>query len=134
MSTSDRLSLRELYLYLVCLVTLVISLFAAVNLVRSAVELAYPDPGAYGWVEPAQPGQEVDEAVRQRQEELARDSQRRSAVLGLVSAATTLAIAGPAYAYHWRRVQAERAQRGRQAVTADAGAGPPEQPGSASLR
>ena len=108
MSESNRLSLRELYLYTVCLVTLVITLFAAVNLVRSAVELAYPDPGAYGWAVHPEPGAQLDAAERARQEQLARDSQRRSAVLGLVSSGTTLAIAGPAYAYHWRRVQEER--------------------------
>ena len=109
MAASERLSLRELYLYLVCLVTLVIALFAAVSLVRSAVELAYPDPGAYSWYAPGD-GTELDEAERAQQEQLARDSQRRSAVLGLVSAGTTLAIAAPAYAYHWRRVQEERAR------------------------
>ncbi len=94
MSDANRLSLRELYLYLVCLVTLVISLFAAVSLVRSAVELAYPDPGAYGWIAPPEAGGEFDEAERTREEELVRDSQRRSAVLGLVTAGTTIAIAG----------------------------------------
>ena len=35
------------------------------------------------------------------------DSQRRQAILGLVGSATMLGIAGPAYLYHWRRVQAE---------------------------
>jgi hypothetical protein len=113
-AVSERISLRELYLYLVCLVTLVISLFAAVNLVRSGVELAYPDPGAYGWHEP---GADLDEAERARQEQLARDSQRRYAVLGLVSAGTTLLVAAPAYVYHWRRVQEERARQ-RTAVPA----------------
>jgi hypothetical protein len=117
MSDTNRLSLRELYLYLVCLVTLVISLFAAVSLVRSAVELAYPDPGAYGWIAPPEAAGELDEAERTREEELVRDSQRRSAVLGLVTAGTTIAIAGPAYAYHWRRVQEERARQ-RTAVAA----------------
>lgn len=117
MAASDRLSLRELYLYLVCLVTLVISLFAAVSLVRSVVELAYPDPGAYGWYAPGETS-ELDEAERARQEELARDSQRRSAVLGLVSAGTTLAIAAPVYVYHWRRVQEERGRQRQDAPAA----------------
>jgi hypothetical protein len=116
-AASERISLRELYLYLVCLVTLVISLFAAVNLVRSGVELAYPDPGAYGWYEPGEGGADLDEAERARQEQLARDSQRRYAVLGLVSAGTTLLVAAPAYVYHWRRVQEERARQ-RTAVPA----------------
>lgn len=96
---------RNLYLYLVCLVTLVISIFAAVNLVRSAVELAYPDPGVRV-LEPAGNGTPPEEAERQRQ--VATDSQRRFAVLGLVGSGTTLLITGPLYVYHWRRIERER--------------------------
>ena len=110
-STADRRSLRELYLYLVCLVTLVISLFAAVRLVGSVVELAYPDPQAGGWYEAGPVGGDLDAAERERQEDLSRQSQRRAAVLSLVSAGTTLLVAGPVYAYHWRRVQSERGRR-----------------------
>ena len=59
-SASDRLTLRNVYLYLVCLITLVVSIFAAVSLVRSAVALIYPDPAAYGYYGyfPAEPGAE----------------------------------------------------------------------------
>ena len=110
MAAADRLTLRNVYLYLVCLITLVVSIFAAVQLVRSAVGLAYPDPGYgyYGYPPRVDgSGQEISQAELQRQEELARDSQRRQEVLGLVSSGTTLLIAGPLYLYHWRRVQSE---------------------------
>lgn len=117
MPAADRLSLRDLYLYLVCLVTLVVSLFAAVGLVRGVVELLYPDPGAYAWVEPGPAGEELDDAERARQEQMGRDSQRRQAVLGLVGSGATLAIAGPLYVYHWRQVQTERGRRDPDAVS-----------------
>lgn len=109
MSVHDRTTLRSAYLYLVCLVTLVMVVFGAVSVVRNAVQLAYPDPGYYGY-EPAygpDGKEQVDEQERQRREDAARDSQRRQAVLGLVGSGTLLLIAGPAYLYHWRRVQAE---------------------------
>jgi hypothetical protein len=108
MAAQDRLTLRNAYLYLVCLITLVVSLFAAVSLVRSAVGIFYPDPGYYGYYETAPDSGEgpSDEEIA-RQEELAKDSQRRQEVLGVVGSATTLLIAGPLYVYHWRRVQAE---------------------------
>lgn len=106
MAVQERLSLRNLYLYLVCLVTLVISIFAAVNLVRTTVELLYPDPGFYGYGAPREPGVTAEE--QDRREQAARDSQRRQSVLGLVGSGTLLLIAGPLYVYHWRRVQAER--------------------------
>ena len=119
---TDRLTLRNVYLYLVCLITLVVSLFAAVSLVRSTVGLFYPDPGYYGYYEPA-PGSgdgPSEEEIR-RQEEAAMDSQRRQEVLGMVGSATTLLIAGPLYVYHWRRVQSELPWRHAQ----DVAGGPP---------
>ena len=119
---ADRLTLRNVYLYLVCLITLVVSLFAAVSLVRSTVGLFYPDPGYYGYYEPAPRSDDgLSEEEIRRQEEMARDSQRRQEVLGLVGSATTLLIAGPLYVYHWRRVQSELPWRNAQ----DVAAGPP---------
>ena len=104
MVSQERLTLRNLYLYLVCLVTLVMSIFATVNLVRGTVELLYPDPGYYG--APAkEPG--VSDEEQQRREQATKDAQRRQAVLALVGSGTLLLVAGPVYAYHWRRVQRE---------------------------
>ncbi|MCW2742241.1 MAG: hypothetical protein JWR45_2663 [Blastococcus sp.] len=113
MALSDRLTVRSLYLYLVCLVTLVVSLFAAVQLVRGTVALLYPDPAGFGYhgyalpVEQPGDGGTVDPQERERQEQLARDSARRQSVLDVVGSATTLLIAAPLYVYHWRRVQTE---------------------------
>ncbi len=108
---ADRLTLRNLYLYLVCLITLTISIFAAVSLVRSTVELLYPDPGYY-ISEPMRDGRELSEEERRLEREFARESQRRQAVLGLVGAGTTLLITGPVYLYHWGRVRTELQPRG----------------------
>jgi hypothetical protein len=106
---SDRVTVRNLYLYLVCLVTLVVSLFAAVQLVRSTVGLLYPDPTGFGWYAPVEEpdGGAVDPQERERREQLARDASTRQSVLDVVGSATTLLIAGPLYVYHWRRVQSE---------------------------
>jgi hypothetical protein len=110
-AAQDRLTLRNVYLYLVCLITLVVSIFAAVQLVRSVVGLAYPDPGYYGYYGYPMPmdesGEQMSEEEQRRQEEIARDSQRRQEVLSVVGSGTTLLIAGPLYLYHWRRVQSE---------------------------
>ena len=126
MAFQDRVTVRNLYLYLVCLVTLVVSLFAAVQLVRSTVALLYPDPagyyGYYGYPVPVEDGSTPSPEEQERQEQLARDSQRHQAVLDVVGSATTLLIAGPLYAYHWRRVQSELPSRAGQATPTDVGA------------
>ncbi len=106
MTATDRFTPRNIYLYVVCLIALVIAIFAAVNLVRSTVELLYPDRGYYyGYV--VEPGKTIDPAERQRQEDSALDSQRRQAVLSLVGSATTLLVAAPVYVFHWRRIERE---------------------------
>lgn len=105
MAARDRFSLRNLYLYLVCLITLIIVIFSAVNVVRGIVELAYPDPGFY-YSYPERPEGMTEEKLEE-QEQAARDSQRRAAVLGLVSSGAALLIAGPLYVYHWRRIEKE---------------------------
>ena len=85
MSAQDRMTLRNVYLYLVCLITLVVALFAAVSLVRSAVALIDPGPGQYDYygyypypVEPGMEGAaEIDHEERERQEQFAVDAARR---------------------------------------------------------
>lgn len=104
---TERLTVRNLYLYLVCLFTLIIALFATVNLIRATVELLYPDPGYYAAEPLAEESGGLTKAEKQQQRDTALDSQRRQSVLGLVGSGTTLLIAGPLYAYHWRRVQHE---------------------------
>lgn len=110
---ADRFNLRSLYLYAVCLVTLLISLFSLTQMVRHAVELAYPDPYSYSVPVPDEALGDSDKndaaAARQKsEEERGRAASRRWAILGLVSSGTTLAVAAPVYLYHWRRVQRDR--------------------------
>ncbi len=110
MAVQERFTLRNLYLYVVCLITLVVGIFAAVSLVRNIVELAYPAADyEYGYAVPDPKGESTHEteADRDRRIEAARKAQRRDAVLGLVGSGTTLLIVAPLYAYHWRKVQRE---------------------------
>lgn len=124
MTAQDRLTLRNGYLYLVCLITLVVGLFAAVSLVRSAVALIDPGPGQYDYygyypypVEPGMEGSaEIDPEERARQEQFVVEAARRDALQELVGSATTLLIAVPVYVYHWRRVQRELPWRNGQQV------------------
>jgi hypothetical protein len=127
-SAQDRLTLRNVYLYLVCLITLVVALFATVSLVRGVVALAYPDPGYYGYYPYESPdgsGERLSEEEIARQQKLAEDSQRRQALLDVVGSAATLLIAGPLYVYHWRRVQSELPWRSGQETASGPPAGPP---------
>lgn len=111
MPVQDRMTPRNLYLYLVCLIMLLVSLVAVVQLVRSAIGIAYPeDVAAYGWTayEEVDAIDGVGEEYLSAEQDAARDSQRRSEIIGTVTAGLTLVLAGGLFVVHWRRAQAER--------------------------
>jgi hypothetical protein len=108
MNTQNTWSLRNLYLYLVCLITLIMVIFSAVNVVRAVIDLAYPDPGYYMPVPVAPDGKpsSSDQAqIQQQQQDIQRQQTTRNAVLSLVGSGTMLLLAGPLWIYHWRKIE-----------------------------
>jgi hypothetical protein len=93
---SDGIDWRSLYLYAVCLITLMVCLFSLVSLIRSGVNVAFPDPA---YVDPYATKPQVDSALIAEQ---VKDQNQRQAVKSAIDAVTTLIIAGPLYVYHWR--------------------------------
>ncbi|MGI6368995.1 MAG: hypothetical protein ACOX2L_11680 [Anaerolineae bacterium] len=89
---------RSTYLYLVCLITLIMAIVAAVGTVRSVVSLAYPEPAAV--LDPLADPEQAALATAQQ-----RSWSQRSAVLDLVHNLAMLAIAVPLYIRHWRRIE-----------------------------
>jgi hypothetical protein len=73
-----------------------VCLFSLVSLIRSGVNVAYPDPA---YVDPYATAPKVDSAVIAEQ---VKDQNQRQAVKSAIDAVTTLIIAGPLYVYHWR--------------------------------
>jgi hypothetical protein len=108
LAATSRWSLRNIYLYLVCLITLIMVIVAAVGLVRNVVELVYPDPGFYD-----RPIVSVDGEVKQSEEDIVAQNElwekqdRRNTILGFVGNGAMLLIAGPLYLYHWRKIEVE---------------------------
>ncbi|MFZ9017751.1 MAG: hypothetical protein ACO225_00575 [Ilumatobacteraceae bacterium] len=108
--------IRTIYLYVVCLVTLVTSLFASVSLVGAVVDISYPDPyvGYYNppvLVEgetPSTVDPEAEAAWRARETEVWEKSNRRQAIRSLLRSGITLAFAVPLFALHWRTAQRDR--------------------------
>jgi hypothetical protein len=92
-------TVRNTYLYLVCLITLVIVIVGAVGTVRGLVSLAYPEPVSVVTSMEAEKGMlEADVLVQQRWSQ-------RYAVLDLVNNAALLLIAAPLYLSHWRKIE-----------------------------
>ena len=90
---------RSLYLYAVCLVTLLVVLFSTVALVNAFVNFAFPDPA---YVDPYAAKENLpDPALLQQQE----DNSQRQALKNIVTTFSTIAIATPVYLYHWRQAR-----------------------------
>ena len=88
---------RSLYLYAVCLITLLVVLFATVAFINGAINSIFPDPGyvdIYSTPKPSAPALAIQEANNQRQ-----------AFKSMFSSLTTVAIAAPLYLYHWREAK-----------------------------
>ena len=95
----DRVDWRSLYLYAVCLITLLVVLFATVSLVNSIINVAFPDPiyvDIYSKPEYAPSPYMLDQ--REAGDQL-------RAIKSIFTAFTTIAIAAPLYLYHWRQTK-----------------------------
>jgi hypothetical protein len=112
--------IRSIYLYGVCLITLVTSLFAAVGAVSATVDIVYPDPyvGYYnpypsrvvdsesGTTTAVDP--EAEAAWQEREAEISKEANRRSAIRSVFRSIVTLIFAVPLFVLHWRAAQKER--------------------------
>ena len=102
-------SLRNIYLYIVCLITLIMVIVGAAGTVRTVVEFIYPDPGGGMFfpskVEPAKRDAEI--AQFEEQQEIQRAQSTRQSALDLAGNLALVIIAGPLYVYHWRKIEGE---------------------------
>ena len=90
---------RSLYLYAVCLITLLVVLFSTVSLINSIMNAVFPDP-AYIDVY-AKPENAPSAALLAQQEE----NNQIQALKNIFTSFTTIAIATPLYLYHWRQTK-----------------------------
>ncbi len=94
----DRIGWRSLYLYAVCLITLLVVLFSVVSFINSATGIFFADH-VYSnpYPEPMKPGMTGEIIARQQV-----DNNVRSSIRGMIKSFTTIVIAAPLYFYHWR--------------------------------
>ncbi len=104
----ERWNIRSIYLYLVCLVTLIMLIFGTAGLVRNVAELIYRQPAlAAPMVTAVAPSElDYDPDRWEQEQEVQRQWDRRSTVLSLVGNLALVGVAGPLYRYHWRRADA----------------------------
>ncbi len=90
---------KSLYLYAVCLITLMVVLFSVISFVNGVLGVALPEPA---YIDPyATDTVKPDKAALAAQE----TNEQRRAVRGLLNSLVTFAVAAPLYLYHWRQTR-----------------------------
>jgi hypothetical protein len=96
---NDRIDWRSLYLYAVCLITLLVVLFSTVSLINAIINSVFPDPA---FLDPySKPENAPSELLLDQQE---RNNQIQ-AIKSIFTSFTTIAVATPLYLYHWRQTK-----------------------------
>ena len=95
----DRIDWRSLYLYAVCLITLLVVLFSVVSLINAIMNAVFPDP-AYVDIY-SKPENSPSADLLDQQE---RSNQIRG-IKSIFTSLTTIVVAAPLYLYHWRQTK-----------------------------
>jgi hypothetical protein len=95
----DRIDWRSLYLYAVCLITLLVVLFSVVSLINAIMNAVFPDPAyidVYSKPENSPSADLLDQQERNNQIQ---------AVKRIFTSFITIVVAAPLYLYHWRQTK-----------------------------
>ena len=88
---------RSLYLYAVCLITLLVVLFSTVALINAIMNAVFPDPAYIDIYSKPENAPAADLLAQQEENNQIR------ATKSIFTSFTTIAIAAPLYLYHWRQ-------------------------------
>ena len=95
----DRIDWRSLYLYAVCLITLLVVLFSTVALINAIMNAVFPDPAYVDLYSKPENSPSADLLDQQE-----RNNQIR-AIKSIFTSFITIAVAAPLYLYHWRQTK-----------------------------
>jgi len=87
---------RSLYLYAVCLITLLIILFSTISILNGVVNLAFPEPA---YIDPYASKENLPNPALLAQQE---ENEQLRALKRIVTSLITIVITTPIYLYHWR--------------------------------
>ena len=90
---------RSLYLYAVCLITLLVVLFSTVALINAIMNAVFPDPAYIDVYSKPENAPSADLLTQQEENNQIR------AIKSIFTSFTTIAIAAPLYLYHWRQTK-----------------------------
>jgi hypothetical protein len=90
---------RSLYLYAVCLITLLIILFSTISILNGAINLAFPDPA---YIDPYTNKENLPNPALLAQQQ---ENEQLRTLKRILTSVITIAITAPIYLYHWRQAK-----------------------------
>jgi hypothetical protein len=90
---------RSLYLYAVCLITLLIILFSTISILNGAINLAFPDPA---YIDPYTNKENLPNPALLAQQQ---ENEQLRTLKRILTSFITIAITAPIYLYHWRQAK-----------------------------
>lgn len=112
-SVTSKWNIRNIYLYLVCFVALMIIIFSLSNLVYNLIGIYYPAP-SYNAPAIEKTGNSTDQLTLAEQEKLQamqrkfdQENQKYYAVRETIRDGVLILLVVPLYIYHWRKIQDE---------------------------
>ena len=101
--------LRNIYLYLVCFVTLMMILFGIIFTVQNTTDLIFPTNNYY--YPPEKIGGNLTEEDKKRYDEMEKTNkanQENQNKKNVVKSIAVVLVALPTFAYHWKKIEKEK--------------------------
>lgn len=105
-------SLRNIYLYLVCFVTLMMMIFGTVSIIGGIVDIVFPTYYSYYPLsfEGRDSISENDKKIMEENMKREEENRKRENKKNLIKSIGSVFVALPIFVYHWRRIEHEKNQ------------------------
>ncbi|MGE5328023.1 MAG: hypothetical protein ACM3KR_00745 [Deltaproteobacteria bacterium] len=102
--------LRNIYLYLVCFVTLMMMIAGIIGSISAITNIYFPVDYSYYESFPTEPSKEVPQAKKDKEEARRIQERNRSneTKRQLISSFSVVFVALPIFAYHWKKIENEK--------------------------
>lgn len=101
--------LRNIYLYLVCFATLIMTIASTIGLIQSFANMYFPVDYSY-YSSPGEIGKEVPEQkiITEENKRIQERNRSNENMRQLIGSAAGILVAFPVFIYHWRKIEKEK--------------------------
>jgi len=108
--------LRNIYLYLVCFVTLMMMIAGTIGFISGITNIYFPVDYSYYETIPTEPGKEIpqNKKIKEDAKKIQEKNRSNENKRQLISSLSVVFVALPIFIYHWKKIENEK-EEGKQA-------------------